>query len=309
MTPDIMHLAANITDLLISLWHGLITCSPTDDIATWDWAVLRDEAIWQAHGCAVEEAGQYIPGSFDMKPRNIAEKINTDYKTWEFHLYTFGLAPALLQYILPDRYWKNFCKLVQGFRIMAQHAIKHEDVIKAWVLLAAWEREFEELYYQRRNNHLHFIRPCVHQILHLAPQTFQKGPGICTAQWTIEQTIGNIKQEMRQPSNYLINFMKEGVRCARVNPELIDSPPELLKHSLDLGNGYIFLRKCDRMPVQPSHGTAHAIITYIDQLFDPIPRIKRWGRLRLLNGQVVRSAWRECLLPSTRLRITRMVKV
>jgi hypothetical protein len=148
MTSNIMHLAANITDLLISLWRGLITCSPTDDIATWDWAVLRNEAIWQAHGRVVEEAGQYIPGSFDTKPRNIAEKINTDYKTWEFHLYTFGLAPALLQYILPDRYWKNFCKLIQGFRIMAQHAIKHEDVIKAWVLLAAWEREFKELYYQ-----------------------------------------------------------------------------------------------------------------------------------------------------------------
>jgi hypothetical protein len=148
MTSNIMHLAANITDLLISLWRGLITCSPTDDIATWDWAVLRNEAIWQAHGRVVEEAGQYIPGSFDTKPRNIAEKINTDYKTWEFHLYTFGLAPALLQYILPDRYWKNFCKLIQGFRIMAQHAIKHEDVIKAWVLLAAWEWEFKELYYQ-----------------------------------------------------------------------------------------------------------------------------------------------------------------
>jgi hypothetical protein len=73
---------------------------------------------------------------------------------------------------------------------MAQHAIKHEDVIKAWVLLAAWEREFEELYYQRRNDRLHFIRPCVHQILHLAPQTFQKGPGICTAQWTIERNWG-----------------------------------------------------------------------------------------------------------------------
>jgi hypothetical protein len=144
---------------------------------------------------------------------------------------------------------------------------------------------------------------------------FQKGPGICTAQWTIERTIGNIKQEMRQPSNYLVNFMKEGVRRARVNallsalPELIDSPPELPKHSLDLGNGHIFLRKCDRTPIQPSHGTAHAIITYIDRLFDPIPRIKRWGQLHLPNGQVIRSAWRECLLPSTRLRIARMMKI
>ena len=73
MTTDIMHLAANISDLLISLWRGSIACAPTDSIATWDWAVLRDEEIWQAHGHAVEQAGNHIPGSFDTKPRNIAE--------------------------------------------------------------------------------------------------------------------------------------------------------------------------------------------------------------------------------------------
>ena len=81
MIPDIMHLAVNITNLLISLWHVLITCSPTDDITTWDWTLLCDKAIWQAHECAVEETGQYIPSSFNTKPQNIAEKINTNYKT------------------------------------------------------------------------------------------------------------------------------------------------------------------------------------------------------------------------------------
>ena len=102
MTTDVMHLAGNLSKLLISLWRGSITCAPTDDIATWDWAVLRDEATWQAHGRAIEEAGIYLPGSFDTKPRNLAEKMNTGYKTWEFQLYLFGLAPALLHGLLPD---------------------------------------------------------------------------------------------------------------------------------------------------------------------------------------------------------------
>ena len=316
MTTDLMHLVANITELLITLWRGSITCAPTDNVDTWDWAVLRDEQVWQNHGLAVERAGQYIPGSFDAKPRNIAQQVNTDYKTWEFQLYTFGLAPALLHHILPDHYWINFCKLVKGFQLLAQHTIKHNEVMQAWVLLASWEREFKELYYQWRNDHLHFIRPCVHQILHLAPQTFQKGPPICSAQWTIERTIGNIKQEIRQPSNYLVNFMKEGVRCARVTallaalPELADSHPRHPNGSFDLGNGYILLRKCDKNPVLPSHGTCFSITLHLNHRpFDPLPKIKRWAHLRLLNGQIARSAWREKETASNSLRVAHMVKV
>ncbi|KAG2747613.1 hypothetical protein P692DRAFT_201806426 [Suillus brevipes Sb2] len=36
------------------------------------------------------------------KPRNIMEKHNMSYKTWEFQLYTFGLTPSLLYGTLPE---------------------------------------------------------------------------------------------------------------------------------------------------------------------------------------------------------------
>ena len=181
MMPNIMHLAANLSELLISLWQGTISCMGSDDIETWDWAVLQDEQLWQAHGRAVEAAGRYLPGSFDAKPRNIAKKINTNYKTWEFVMYMFGLASGLLQDILPERYWRNFCKLVRGFQLLSQHEITHIQLCVGSVLLAAWEQEFEEIYYQCHNDHLHFIHPCVHQVLHIGLETAQKGPSICTA--------------------------------------------------------------------------------------------------------------------------------
>ncbi|KAF9226183.1 hypothetical protein BS17DRAFT_794414 [Gyrodon lividus] len=85
MTTDIMHLAGNISDLLISLWCRTITCAPSDNINTWN-----------------GDSGHHFTGSFDTKPCNLAEKINTDYKTWEFQLYMFGLGPALLYNILPQ---------------------------------------------------------------------------------------------------------------------------------------------------------------------------------------------------------------
>ncbi|KIK15155.1 hypothetical protein PISMIDRAFT_16720 [Pisolithus microcarpus 441] len=101
MTTDLMHLAGNLSDLLISLWRGTMECSHMDNKDSWDWAIFHDEEVWAAHGQAVEDTGGSVPGSFDRKPRNIADKINTDYKTWEFHLYIFCLAPALLYSILP----------------------------------------------------------------------------------------------------------------------------------------------------------------------------------------------------------------
>ena len=125
MTTDSMHLITNLSTLLIGLWHaGSSVCvSASDDIASWDWAALHSEQAWKAHGKAVEDAGPFLPGSFDCKPCNIAEKINSGYKTREFQLYMFGLGPALLYGILPERYWVNYCKLVRGIQILSQHCI------------------------------------------------------------------------------------------------------------------------------------------------------------------------------------------
>jgi hypothetical protein len=53
------------------------------------------------HGQDVASAGKFLPSSYDHKPRNIAEKINSHYKTWEFQVYTFGIPPILLYNTLP----------------------------------------------------------------------------------------------------------------------------------------------------------------------------------------------------------------
>ncbi|KAG1824881.1 uncharacterized protein BJ212DRAFT_1476169 [Suillus subaureus] len=72
MTTDIMHLAANLSDLCLNLWHGTMDCGTMDDIAMWDWAVLQDTETWSTHGELVKHTGLYLPPSFDQKPRNIA---------------------------------------------------------------------------------------------------------------------------------------------------------------------------------------------------------------------------------------------
>jgi hypothetical protein len=127
---DIMHLAAlNISDLMISLWRGTIDCTRPDDRSTWDWAVLRGDD-WRDHGKAVANVLPYLPGSFDRPPRNIAEKLTSGYKAWEFLLYLYGLGPGLLYGLLPDIYYNNFCKLVRGIRLVHQHKITRDNCAK-----------------------------------------------------------------------------------------------------------------------------------------------------------------------------------
>jgi len=183
---DIMHLLSlNILDLLVNLWWGMLDCDKSDDCTMWDWATLRGN-VWEMHGCQVAAATPYLPGSFDHPPCNPAKKITSKYKAWGFLMYLFGLGPGLLYNVLPEKYWKNFCKLVYGAQIINQYTIKMADVQKAHKALLEFAYEFEVLYYQRRTDHLHFVQQSIHAVTHLAPEVTRIGPAVCSSQWTME---------------------------------------------------------------------------------------------------------------------------
>lgn len=88
--------------------------------------------IWESHGVAVSAATPYLqPGSFDRPPRNIAEKINSGYKAWEWLLYLYGLAPALLFGILPEPYYSHFQVALNWF----EQCILFSSIISAPLIL------------------------------------------------------------------------------------------------------------------------------------------------------------------------------
>ncbi|KIK75747.1 hypothetical protein PAXRUDRAFT_18733 [Paxillus rubicundulus Ve08.2h10] len=75
---------------------------------------------------------------------------------------------------LPRKYWQNLCKLVRGMQLMCQHRITSQQVQEVHMLLCSWEWEFKKLYYQQREDRLHFVRPCAHQVPHLPDETLYK---------------------------------------------------------------------------------------------------------------------------------------
>jgi hypothetical protein len=127
----------------------------------------------------------------------------------------------------------------------------------------------------------------------------------------MERTIGNLGQEIRQPSNPFANLARRALRRSQVNalksiyPKLDPKAGfHLPKSAVKLGNGYIMLRPRDRYPVQVPEPAADILSRALD-----LSKIRRWGRVRLPNGQVARSLWSEKRRTSQKVRVSRNVKV
>lgn len=209
-------------------------------------------------------------------------------------------------------------------RILLQHHIQREDLIIAHKFLQSFAHEFEVLYYQRRIDRMHFVRQSIHALYHLAPEVTRIGPPICSSQWTMERTIGNLGQEVRQPSNPYANLSQRGLLRCQVNvltaiiPDLTPLESSLPRGAIELGNGYILLRAQDEyraMQISEAQALSHYLAEY-HGICGPnmdkgawCPKIARWARLRLPNGQIARSRWKEGLKPPSKVRAARHVKV
>ncbi|GJE93591.1 hypothetical protein PsYK624_097510 [Phanerochaete sordida] len=311
---DLMHLISlNLTELLLLLWRGTMSCASTDDKATWDWCVLVGE-LWKTHGEQVAAAKSYLPGSFDRPPRNPAEKISSGYKAIEFLTYIYGLGPGIFYGVLPDKYWRNFCKLVYCVRRVHQHSITQEQLLEVNDMLKSFVTEFEELYYQRRADRLHFIRQSIHAVLHIPGEIPRMAMGLYYTQWSMERVIGDLGSEINQHSNPYANLSQRGVLRCQINalaamvPNLVpeSSSSDTVPESGEiLGDGFILLRRKDRT-ARIFPGASGAAITAFfteatsGQVHGNVA-VTRWARLRLPTGQILRSAWKEDVLEPVRV--------
>ncbi|TBU25585.1 hypothetical protein BD311DRAFT_852584 [Dichomitus squalens] len=302
-----MHLLTlNVTELVLGLLHGKLSRSEsTDPLAGWDWACLSGDEAWQAHGKLIGDASLYLPGSFDRPPRNPAEKISSGYKAWEYMYYVYGYLPGFLWAVQKPKYYGHFCKLVAG----AQTALLVETPVvlrpSAHSLLVEYVEEFEEMYYARRVDRLHFCRQALHALVHLMPENARVGPAWLHSQWPLENAIGNLTAEIGSHSKPYENLSLRGLRRAQVSaliamfPESLEETPQLPRGAIELGGQYVLLHPTMRSPRVIQAGDSAALITFLRAqgvtLPEPwTPRLVFWGRLRLPNGQVARTAWKEC---------------
>ncbi len=197
---DPMHLLAfNIPEHYISLLHGTLVCDKNlDSTDTWPWACFLDPRVWMVPGLLMESYGRYLPGSFGHTPRNIALKITSGYKAAEWMTYTWTILPTLLRHCLPHQFFIHFCHLVASARVALQRSVKVEQLQPAHEHLILFVEQFEANFYKRRLEPLHFVRPCIHALVHLIPEIFDLGSGATHCQWCMENFIGNVTGECQQ---------------------------------------------------------------------------------------------------------------
>ena len=320
---DIMHLATlNLPDLFIGLWRA--TIKPTgvrtsSAVIAQPWAVLASDETWRRHGKHVADCKKFIPGSYGRPPRNISEKLNSGYKATEFQLYFYGLGPCLLASVLPNEYWRHYCLGVRAFRILMQEEVSATEVVEAQQYILKWVKEFELIYYERDTSRLHFVRPSMHAPMHLAPGTVQLGPVAIYAQWVMERLIGSLGEEIGLHSDPYENLGQRAVRRCMINalriiyPSIDKIPKSVPRGGIDLGDGYALLRAKDRTPVSVTALENQAIERYMRSVghseVSSVYKVTRWARLRLPNGQIARSSWKEETTRRNAIRISRNVKV
>jgi len=317
---DTMHLfVLNISQLLISLWRGSIDHSKEDHPNTWPFAILHDGAVWQAHGASVMGAGLYLPVCLGSRvPRNPAKKISSGYKAVEYLAYIFGLCPALLYCVLPQRFYYHFCKLVFGACVIHRSHKSKDDLVAAHRAFLEFVYEFEVLYYKRKLTRLHFIRPCIHALTHIVPEHFRLGSLTELSQWTMERTIGNLGEEIRLHSDPYADLSQRILECAHANAlyalalDLLCTVDNLPAGARDVREHYLLLGPHEHHEMDAI--TLNAFQRFSDLYHWQIKHgdslgVDRFARLLLPNGQIARSWWHEKKRPAEKVWIARNVKV
>jgi hypothetical protein len=166
---------------------------------------------------------------------------------------------------------------------------------------------------------IHFVRLCMHLLIHLPREVIHLGPPICSSQWTLERTIGNLGEEIKQHSNPFANLSQRGIRRARVNalkaliPDLIvdeTTVESIPRNSRDLGDGYVLLRAREVHAHPLRDCEADALREFLPTAkYGSEIYVRRWARLRLPTGQTCYSAWKEKGKPIHKRRTARNVKV
>ena len=137
------------------------------------------------------------------------------------------------------------------------------------------------------------------------------GPGAYSTQFTMECMVGDLGQEIWQPSNPFANLAQHALRRSQVNalksiyPDLDPKAGfHLPRSATDLGNGYIALRPRDRYPAQIPEPAAEILSQAVN-----LSKIRQWGRVCLPNGQIARSLWSEKRRTGQKIRVSCNVKV
>ncbi|KAI0741525.1 hypothetical protein C8Q80DRAFT_1221543 [Daedaleopsis nitida] len=218
------------------------------------------------------------------------------YKAWEYLLYVYGLLSSFLRHVQTPLYYQHFCLAVSSNLDLLPPARRNT---------IQYIGEYEDIYYQRRFDHLHFVCPSLHTFGHIIPEIFRVGPGALHTQWTMENYISNITHEIKQHVTPYTNVGERALWRCQINtlkamlPDLAEPESQVSFGAMGLGSGYALLHATDHAEHGVTPAEAKAIHAYLlcqdvvlaDPSWEPI--VRRWARLAIPTQQATHSVWKE----------------
>lgn len=130
----------------------------------------------------------------------------------------------------------------------------------------------------------------------------------------------NLGEEIKQHSNAFANLAQRALRRCQINglkamiPDIEPVANPLPRGAREVGDGYVLLRARDNASRGVRQCEADAIKLYMEHEREEFsndwePDVVRWARLKLPNGQIARSAWKETEKSVVNQRISRNVQV
>ena len=166
---------------------------------------------------------------------------------------------------------------------------------------------------------IHFVYASIHTLSHLPLKTLHIRPSIIFSQWVMENTIGNLGEEIRLHSNPFANLAKHSLHHCQINAlksmvSDLESGAPCPWGSLDIGGGFVLLVASEKHANPVTDCEAEVISQYIhgiDSVIDTTRyhKIMQWAHLHLPNGQIVCSRWKEDARSAWHVQISRNVKV
>ncbi|KIK35336.1 hypothetical protein CY34DRAFT_96273, partial [Suillus luteus UH-Slu-Lm8-n1] len=188
--------------------------------------------------------------------------------------------------------WEHFCRLVHAVRIISQHSISRNELSLASRLFLDWSKDFELIYVQRLTTCIHFVRESIHAIDHYGNEVETKGPLICASQWTMECTIGNLVEEIRQPS---LTHIAQINALKSIIPSLDTSNTKCLPcFAKDLSSGYALLRCQDLTSCTTTVHGGWAIRDYIERACPNSPSFCMMHYSCMSVGSSTAPKWTDC---------------
>ena len=277
---------ANCGPLFWDMWT-------TDSLSTEIIHLPKEKA--RRFGELVSEAMSTLPASFCGVVRDPFLKRQSQYKIYEWmaiiHWY---IVPIGLELEFNPSVLEHFSLFVEilEFAMLIQSRTSG-DILNLHKMIKAFLEEFQRIYIGNDPEKVLRFRLCIFQLIHVPRHIEWYGSVRLGSQATMERTIGHVGHKIRSkkaPFANLANIIFENELIKTLlfyYPLLERNSPKATRNTVTThSNIRILAKEYNHNQVFFQH--LKAICVWLRRKFDPRLELKRWGKVRLLDGTPLR---------------------